>query len=139
MDYQVVTFDPITGLASYGIPPVPKILTGMAKLVQIVTLSFLRNPGKNVLSPTEGSGLRADIGKYNYSDGSATEIQALCVQRTRAVQLEVISRQSPSSGTPSERLQSLSVTNFAFNSATGQTILGVQIINEAGDSSSVLV
>lgn len=139
MDYQVVTFDPITGVASYGIPPVPKILKGIQKLVQIVVLSYQRNPGKSVLSPVEGSGLRAAIGTFNYSDNSAAEIRALCVQRTRAVQLEVISRQSPSSGAPSERLRSLTLTNFAFDSTTGRTMLGVKIINEAGDSANVLV
>jgi hypothetical protein len=139
MDYQVITFDPNTGLASYGIPTPPAILTGMPLLVQVVVLSYLRNPGRSVLAPTEGSGLRGDIGKYNYSDTSGDEIQALCVQRTRAVQLEVVSRQDPSGGVPSERLSSLSVTNFAFDASTGQTLLGVKIINEAGDSTNILV
>ena len=139
MDYQVITFDPITGLASYGIPPVPRILKGLDKLVQVVVLYFLRNPGKSVLAPTEGSGLRAAIGVYNFTDDGGAELRSLCVQRARAGQLEIISRQSPGSGTPSERLRSLTVTNFAFDADTGQTLLGVKIVNEAGDSSNILV
>lgn len=139
MDYQVVTFDSVTGLASYGIPTVPKVIKGLPKLVQIVVLSFLRNPGKSVLAPNEGSGLRAAIGTYNYSNDGGAEVRALCVQRTRAVQLEVVSRQSPSSGAPSERLKSLTLTNFAFDINTGNTMLGVKIINEAGDSTNILV
>lgn len=138
MDLQVVTFDPITGLASYGIPAVAKILTGLDKLVQIVVLEFLRNPGRSVLAPKEGSGLRADIGQYNYtSDGG--EIQALVVQRTRAAQQEILSRQSPTSGTPSDRLKQIILKNFAYDASTGEGMLQVQIVNEAGDSTNVLV
>ena len=111
----------------------------MNKLVEIVVLSFLRNPGRSVLAPNEGSGLRGDMGQYNYSDSNTDEVQVLCVQRTRAVQLEVVSRQDPSSGTPSERLQSLTLTNFAFDPINGQTMLGVKVINEAGDSANILV
>src|ERR1700693_3357517 len=100
MDYQVVRFDPTTGVAIYGITNPPKIITGFAKLVQIVVLSYMRNPGQAVLAPGEGSGLRQAIGQYNFT-GDGTELRALAVQRTRAVQLEVISRQSPNSGSPS--------------------------------------
>ena len=139
MDYQVVTFDPNTGVLTFGIPPVPTILTGIQLLVQVVVLSYLRNPGRSVLAPTEGSGLRGDIGQYNYSDTSGDEIRALCVQRTRAVQLEIISRQDPSSGSPTERLQQITLTNFAFDVTTAVTLLGVKVINEAGDSANILV
>lgn len=137
MDFQLVTFDPDTGLASYGIPTVPKIITGIDKLVQVVVLSFLRNPGRSVLAPVEGSGLRADIGQYNIVDG--TELRAHAIQRTRAVQQEVLGRQNPGTGTPSERLKSLQVKNFAYDEQTGRAMLFVQIINEAGDSTNVLI
>lgn len=138
MDFQVVTFDPTTGLASYGIPAVPKILTGMDKLVQIVVLEFLRNPGQNILSPTEGSGLRGDIGQYNFT-GDPEELRSHVVQRSRFCQQEIIARQDPSTGTPDERLKSLTVKNFAYDDETGQAMLLVQVINEAGDSTTVLV
>lgn len=139
MDYQLVTFDETTGLARYGIPTVPKIITGLDKLVQIVVLSFLRNPGQSVLAPNEGSGLRAAIGKYNYSQNNYGDIENLAIQRTRAVQQEVISRQDPQQGTPDERLKQLVIKDFAFDTTTGQAMLRVQIINETGNSSDVLV
>jgi len=138
VDYKIVTFDPNTGLASIGIPAVQKILTGLDLLVQIVVLSFLRNPGKSVMFPAEGSGLRKDIGQYTYTL-TGNEIQLLAVQRTRYVQQEVISRQDPNQGTPYERLQSLTLKNVAFDPTTSNTIMQVKLISEAGDSRDILV
>lgn len=138
MDFQLVTFDPTTGQASYGMPTVPKIITGLDKLVQIVVLEFLRNPGRDVLAPNEGSGLRADIGQYNFT-GDGSELRAHAVQRTRFCQQEILGRQNPAAGTPSERLKSLSVKNFAYDATNLAAMLLVQVTNEAGDSTTVLV
>lgn len=138
MDYQIVTYDPTTGLATLGIPTVPAVITGTDLLVQVVVLSFLRNPGQNVLSPNEGSGFRADIGQYNTTITGA-EIRSLAVQRVKAVQQEVISRQDSNQGTPDERLASLTLTDFAFDSDTASAILSVQITAESGSVLDVLV
>lgn len=138
MDYQIIVFDKKTGLASVQIPAVPKKLTGVDKLVQIVILSFLRNPGKSVLFPVEGSGLRGEIGQFNFS-GDGAEVRALAIQRVRVVQQEVIGRQNPNQGTPEERLKSLVLKDFAFDAAASKAVLKVQIINEAGDTRNVLV
>ena len=138
MDYQMVVYDATTGVATVQIPTIPKILTGLDKLVQIVVLYFLRNPGKAVLQPVEGSGLRADIGSYNTTIDGA-EIRALAIQRTQAGQQEIISRQSANQGTPDERLKSLILRDFAYDESTLMTVLKVQVINEAGDSTNVLV
>lgn len=138
MDYQIISFDPTTGVSTFGIPAVPKVITGLDKLVQIVCLSFLRNPGKSVLAPNEGSGLRAAIGQYNSSqDGN--EIRALAVQKVRTVQSEVITRQDPTQGTPDERLKSLVLKDFAYDSETSTAMLRVQIVAESGDSRDVLI
>jgi len=136
-DYQIITFDSTTGVATLGIPTVPKRLVGLEKLVQIVALGFLRNPGRNVFAPTEGSGLRAEIGKYNYNDGA--EIRSLVIQRTKIVEKEILSRQKQGEGDPSERLQSLTVTDVAFDSITGETAVRVRVINELGDSKDFIV
>ena len=117
----------------------PKKLTGIDKLVQIVALSFLRNPGKSVLAPNEGSGLRAEIGQFNFSSGDGTEIKSLAVQRTRAVEQEVIGRQSPTTGTPEDRLSKITVLDFAYDSSSSSAALRVKIYNEAGNSADVIV
>jgi hypothetical protein len=138
VDYQIITFDPNTGIATIGIPAVPTVLTGLPKLTQIVALSFLRNPGQSVLAPTEGSGVRADIGTYNYTvDGS--QLKTLAVQATAAVQLEVITRQDPNTGTPDERLSSLVLKDFAYDADSQQALMLVQIVAESGSSANLLV
>lgn len=136
-EIQVIQFDPVTGLATMGMGSVPKILTGMDKLKQIVILSYLRNPGQDVFYPQEGSGLRATIGQYNFTDSD--ELKTLFVQRTKAVEKEIISRQSSNKGTPEERLNKLVVIDVAYDFQTAVLIGRVQIINEAGGVSDVLV
>jgi hypothetical protein len=138
MDLQVITFDPVTGLASYGITYPPRIITGLDKCVQIVVLELLRDPGRNVFSPNEGVGLRADIGSYNYTyDGD--ELKLLAVQSVQDAQTEILSRQTPTQGTPNDRLKSLTLLNFAYDASTSEAMLNIQITNEAGDSRNVLV
>lgn len=140
MEYQITLADPNTGLVTLGIPLVPKILTGIDKLVQIVVLSILRNPGKSVFFPVEGSGLRADIGQYNVSsDSPATAVQARVVQAVQTVQKEIIGRQNPSEGTPDERLKSLILKSFAFDATTLGAVLQLQIVAESGNSTNILV
>lgn len=137
-EYKIVNFDPTTGLATVGIPTVQKIIQGSDLLVQVVVLSFLRNPGKSVMFPSEGSGLRGDIGQYNFTI-SGNQVQLLAVQRVKVVQQEVISRQDPNVGTPSERLRSLTLQSFAWDPNTSAAVLQVTLVNEAGDSRTVLV
>lgn len=136
-DIQIVQFDPNSGLASLGLGNNPKILRNMDKLKQIVILAYLRNPGQDVFDPQEGSGLRATIGQYNFSSGN--EVKTLFIQRTQSVEKEVISRQDSSVGTPEERLKKLTVIDVAFDSSSSSLVGRVQIINEAGTVSDILV
>jgi hypothetical protein len=137
MDIQIVTFNALTGLAELGLPRVPRRLRGMDMLMQIVVLAFLRNPGKDTFSPNEGSGLRAAIGQYNMTNTS--EVSALCLQRAKVVETEVIGRQRPDRGTPQERLRKLNVLDVAVNEADGAVVMRVQVLNEAGDEREVLL
>lgn len=139
MDLQITIVDETTGLVTLGLPRVPKILTGLDKLVQLVALSFLRNPGKSVFWPTEGSGLRADIGFYNYHDVAGAEIRVRAVQAVKDVEAEIIARQDPNSGSPDERLQKLELRDFAFDPETYRAILAVQIVAESGDNTNLLI
>jgi hypothetical protein len=137
VDFQVIQFDETTGLARMALPAVPKKISGNDKLVQIVVLSFLRNSGRDVFAPVEGSGLRSAMGQYNFV--GVGEIRTLCIQRTKVVESEVISRQRSDVGTPEERLKKLIVLDVATDETTGETLMRVQIINEAGDVTDVLV
>lgn len=136
-DYKIISFDEITGVATVGIPKVPKKIIGMDKLVQVVALSYLRNSGRNVFAPVEGSGLRSEIGKYNFVDGA--EIRSLVIQRTKIVEKEILDRQKAGEGDPTERLKTLSIMDVASDPDTGETLARVRVINELGDSKDFLV
>jgi len=136
-DIQIVQFDKITGIARLALTNSPKTLDGMDKLVQIVVLGFLRNPGRDVIDPGEGSGFRQAIGQYNFTED--TEVKLLAVQRTTVVEQEILSRQEVGNGVPTERLKSLKILDVGVDSSTFSAFLNVQIINEAGDTTNILV
>lgn len=135
-DIQVVLFDKVTGLASLGMGDSPKLLTGLPKLIQIVVLTFLKNPGRDVLDFEEGSGVRADVGQYNFSTGD--DIKLLAIQRTKEVETQVIDRQ-PTQTDPTEKLKKLTILDVAADPLNGSMVLRVQIFNEAGDTADILV
>jgi hypothetical protein len=137
MEIQVVHFNPNTGEASIYLDDSPKTLQGMDKLVQIVVLEFLRNPGQDVILPMEGSGLRAELGQFNFADSS--EVKLLIVQRTQLVEQRVLQNQEVGVTSPTERLKALKILNIGLDPDTAQALLRVQIINEAGDTTDVLV
>lgn len=136
-DIQLIQFDPSTGIASLGLAQTPKLIDGITKLVQIVVLSYLRNPGQDVIDPVEGSGLRAAIGQFNFVDND--EVKILAIQRTQTVEKEVIQRQNVGVGAPTERLKALKILDIGVDSSTASAFLRVQIINEAGDTTDVIV
>lgn len=136
-DIQVTQIDPNTGAVTLGIGNNPKILTGIDLLAQVVALSFLRNPGQNVLAFTEGSGIRQDIGQTSIS--SVDQANMLVMQRAKIVEQEVISRQVVAVGDPSENLLSLTVLSVASDLDTASAAAVVKIVNETGDSTTILV
>jgi hypothetical protein len=138
-DIQITQLDPKTGIVSLGLTNAPKTLSGILLLAQVVALSYMRNPGKDVIDPTEGSGLRGDIGQYNFDPNDPSTVRLLCISRTKIVQAEVLARQQGTTINPVERLASLRVQTVAFDSTTYDTLLQVQITNEAGDTTTVVV
>jgi hypothetical protein len=136
-EIQIINFDPNTGIATVGMTTAPKKLSGMEKLAHIVALEYLKNPGRDVIDPYEGSGLRAAIGQYNYTQED--EVRLLATQRTQAIEKEIIARQPAGIGTPDDRLKKLSILDIAMDLEQSRLMLRVQIINEAGDSTDILI
>jgi len=136
-DFKIVNVDPNTAVVTLGISNPPKKITGIEYLVQIVVLSYLRNPGRDVIDPNEGSGLRDEIGSYGTAEDS--EAKLLAVQRTKKVEQEVISRQKPGQGLPSERLKKLTVLDVAFSASSSSLAIRVKLTNEAGDARDVII
>lgn len=137
MDLQVIQIDPNTGVASMGIPAVPRRLTGQEKLVQIVVLFILKNPGQDVFTPTEGTGFRDMIGQYNFT--SPDEIRAVVVQRIKQIESQILASQSVGIGDPTERLKEMSVQDMAFDDNTRTLFVRIRIVSESGSETDVVV
>jgi hypothetical protein len=135
-DLQIIQFDKVTGLGSVSMGLVPRKISGLTKLVQIVALTFLKNPGRDVLDISEGSGLRGDVGQYNFS--TSDEIKLLAIQRAKDVEKQILDRQ-PTSADPTEKLKKLQILDVAADAATSSAVLRVQVFNEAGDTADILV
>ena len=107
-------------------------------LAQTVTLSYLRNPGQDVISPNEGSGIRADIGQYAMS--SSDQANLLVLQRTKTVETEVLTRQAAAGIVdPSEKLKSLTVLDVASDPTASQVMARVKVVSETGATTQILV
>lgn len=138
MDFKIVNFDPSSGVASLGIPDVTKKISGFDKLVQIVVLELLRNPGRNVLNPMEGSGLRDSIGKFGFIDQS--EVRTFVIQRIDQVKTNIISIQTEENVPDmSERLRNIEIVSFSFDQTESFAYVNIRIYNELGQSRSVIV
>lgn len=137
MDFQIINYDKETGLASLGIPPVPRKISGIEKLVQVVVLTLLKNGGRDIFEPDVGSGLRAAIGQYNFTEGD--EVKNLVVQRIRAVEQQILSFQAGALVSPAEKLKRLEILGVAFDEATFQTLIRIQVFSEAGQNRDVIV
>jgi len=138
MDFAITITDPVTNIVSIGIPKVPKILTGLAKLIQVVVLDFLRNPGRDVLNPTSGAGFRAMIGQYNYSLGGK-EITAQVIRVVKQRQAAILAEQATAPGDPSEMLSTIVVQDMAFDATSSDLVVRVKVTNQSGSSQDVLL
>ena len=137
MDFPLISFNAVTGLAEAGIPSAPRPLRGIQALVQIVVIAILKNGGQDVLTPEQGSGLRGLIGQYNFSDPN--EIKAEVIQRMRLIESQIIANQAGFSIPASEKLKKLTVLEIASDPNSGATAVRVQIFNEAGQQTTTVV
>ena len=141
-DLQITQIDPTTGIVTLGLGISPPLLTGLDLLVQLVTLTFLKDPGgRDVIQPTAGSGLRAAMGQYNITSGNndITQVNLLMIQQTKVVEQQILQNQEGTTSDATERLNSLQVLDVGFDPQSDEALLRVQIINEAGDVTDVIV
>lgn len=136
MDIQCIVVDPVSGRVSLALGS--KILTGMQKLVQIVILSLLNIPGKDVLDPASGGGLPAMIGE-NFDPNDKAELYSEVVRRVAASESQVLASQIGLTLPAAEQLAKLQVVNIknAVNSDSADVTL--RITNEAGANTNVVL
>ena len=136
-DISVLQIDPKTGVISLGLGRGTKSVSGITLLAQIVALEFLKNPGRDVFDPESGSGLRSAIGQYNLSN--ADEIRILVIQKARAVEKSVMASQAAGIGAPSENLKKLDIIDVAVDEINAKVLIRVQVTNETGEVTDILI
>lgn len=137
MDFPLIVFDEATGIASVGIPKVPRRVTGINKLVQVVVIAILKNGDQDVLNPELGAGLRLMIGQFNYSDPSLIRVEV--IQRVKNIEQQIIAIQTSFNLPASEKLSRLTVLDVVIDANTSAAAVRIKIDSQAGQSTTVVV
>lgn len=137
MDIQVIDVDTITRKVSLVLKP--KKLTGISKLIQIVVLSLLNDPGRDVLDPDKGAGFPGMIGQTNIDPSDSTELYAEIQQRVTKAETEIINDQIGLDDPPEEKLRELKIMGIEEGDDINEFFVRLRLINEAGRTADILV
>lgn len=136
MDIQIIIVDPTTRKVSLGLST--KTITGISKLIQIVILSLMNNPGKDILDLAKGSGLPALVGS-NIDVDNLSDTFSEIAQRVKKVEQEILADQVGSSDPDSEKLKELQIVDLQAGESPDEILLRVRIINREGRTTEVVV
>ena len=138
-DFKVFSVDPETNRVTLTPPLDPVRVSGKHKLIQIVLLALLTDPGRNVSYPARGSGIPSLIGS-NIDPEDPTEVLGDISERLEKIKDEIIDSQSAlKNETPSERLQDLLVLNVDVGTQIDEVVVKFRIVSEAGDEIDLTV
>lgn len=136
-DLKVLKLQP-DGSLVLGISRPPEYVEGIDKLVQIVTLVLLTNPGRSIFTPGKGGGIRTLIGS-NIDPEEPEELFAdirLMIDRTRSY---ILQTQVNTKRPPSERLRDLQLVDIVLNDDSDQVEIILGVINEEQDVAQAVV
>jgi phage baseplate assembly protein W len=137
MDIQVIDVDQTTRRVSFVLKP--KKVTGISKLIQIVVLSLMNVPGRDVLDPDKGGGLPSLVGA-NIDPNDSTEIYAEIAQKIRKSETEIISDQVGIGDPPSEKLAELQILDIRRSDVNiDEIFVRIRVINQEGRATDIVV
>ena len=136
MDIQVIDVDPITRQVSFTLKA--RKVTGISKLIQIVVLSLMNTPGRDVLSPDKGAGLPSLVGS-NIDVNDSTELYGEIAQRVRKSEREIIADQIGINDPASEKLAELRIINIEQGETLDQILVTIRVINQEGLATDITV
>ena len=140
MDYKVIKIDPETRVVTLDPPVVPKYVTGLEKLVQIVYLALMNTPGRSAMYPDQGSGLKELIGQSNTSADDPSEILGIVSERVEKIKEEILENQnSLENEDPSERLVDFTALNVEQGANIDQVVVKFRLVSEAGDEANFAI
>lgn len=138
-DYKVLTRDTVTGKVTLTPSFPPKKVSGVDKLIQVVVLSILNNPGRNIFYPEQGSGIPSLVGS-NISLDDTTETLGEISERIEKAKDEIIAAQnSLENEDSSERLADIIVLNVESGTQIDEVEVTFRVISEAGDTINLVI
>jgi hypothetical protein len=136
MDIQLFTINPTTYEIKWGL--VPKVITGINKLVQIVVLSLLEIPGYDVLDPAHGSGIPSMIGD-NIDAEDISAVKGEIARKIKKTQSEVIRSQVGLNCPLDEKLIDLKILNISQGESIDEIMVRIRVISAAGKAANVVL
>lgn len=136
MDISLIYVDPNTRVVTLQLGT--KTVKGLTKLVQIVVLSLLNTPGRDILDPMMGGGIPEMIG-MNIDVSDLTEVASEFTRRVRKTEKEILNGQIGLDISPSEKLREIKIVDLGAGAAFDEIKATLQIINELGQQSDVVV
>ena len=136
MDISLLKIDEGTRMVTLQVGS--KAVTGLTKLTQIVVLSLLNNPGRDILDPDRGAGIRDMIG-MNFDPTDLSEILAELSQSIRKSEKEILADQVGLNVISSEKLREIKIISVSPGSSLDEIAARIRIINELGQQSDVVL
>lgn len=136
MDIQMINIHPQTRVVTIGLKP--KKVTGIYKLIQIVVLSLMNVPGRDVLDPDAGGGL-PELLNINISPNDSTELFAEAATMIKKTEREIIDFQADIDDPPEEKLSALQIAGIDSKTNSDSIYVRIRVINQANQASEVVV
>lgn len=152
MDYPVIQVEGVVesqNFSTTGLPRGAREVTftstqtpfakqGIFKLIQLAVLTLLKTPGRDLLSPSFGGGLKRILAKPvgpQLVQGLRGEISVAVA----STQDQLISEQTGVSLPPEERMKSFVMVSAEFNYEETAWDIVVRLVSEAGGAADVLL
>lgn len=152
MDYPVVQVEGVvetqnfsaTGLprgareVTFASTRTPLAKTGIFKLIQLAILTLLKTPGRDIISPTSGGGLKRLLAKP-VGPSLVGDLRGEISVAVSSTEDQLITEQVGARLPPEERLRSFVLVSAEFNYADTAWDIVVRLVSEAGGAADVLL
>lgn len=136
-DIQLIEVDPVTRRVSFGIRPAT--LSGISKLIQIVVLSLMNSPGRDVLDPSKGAGFPSLIG-LGFDPSDDTELFAELARLVRKAEKEIAEDQLALQATSEERLREIQIMSMTRpEDQPDEVLIRLRVVNEVGRAADIVL
>lgn len=137
-DLKLLSRDPNTGRLRPALSRPPEVVEGVDFLVQLVALTYLTNPGRSIISPDRGGGLRRFLGS-NFDLTDPSELFADLRVLTSQVEQIIKEEQQRTTRPPSERLSALQLVDLIPSNDQPEVDMIVQIVSEDQQQTRAIV